>query len=138
FPFETGAGASTVDTYPNHDILVHNLVGTGSNHYPKFSRYDANGNLITAFGNNGYFSMEYLQEDLRIHTKPTIDPDTGDFEIPLNVVTPNPNDRYSFLVKVKNDGTVDTGFGNNGQTDDFLGLIASMERNPFSSSFFED
>ncbi len=138
FPFETGAGYSTINTFPNHDILVHNLVNsTPQEFYPRFSRYNANGVLITSFGNNGYFNLDYLQQDLRIPTNPTIDPNTGDFEIPLNVVTPNPND-LSFLVKVKNDGTVDTGFGNNGQTDNFLGHIASMDRNPFTSSFFED
>ncbi|MDC8000673.1 T9SS type A sorting domain-containing protein [Aequorivita todarodis] len=138
FPFETGTGYSTINTFPNHDILVHNLVNsTPQEFYPRFSRYNANGVLITSFGNNGYFNLDYLQQDLRIPTNPTIDPNTGDFEIPLNVVTPNPND-LSFLVKVKNDGTVDTGFGNNGQTDNFLGHIASMDRNPFTSSFFED
>jgi uncharacterized delta-60 repeat protein len=139
FPFETtGAGYSTVSTYSNNDVLISNLLYNSQGFYPQFSRYDANGNLITSFGDNGYFNMDYLQDDLRVLTEPTIDPNMGDFEVALSTEEFNANDRTSFLVKVKNDGTIDTDFGNNGQTNIFSGHIASMDRNPFNSNFHQN
>ncbi len=133
-PFSTAFGESHIAMFENGDFYW----TLNDNFTPSIFKYSNNGVLNQTFGNTGEVKLDFLNGNFRFYTAPVIDPVNGEIEIPVSSEITNTNSDYSFILKLEGTGSIDMGYGNNGYSQNFPGSIMTMDRNPFTNSFFED